>query len=281
MIVVTGSDGQLGTAFRQLLGIGPAYLTHSDLDLQNGDAIQRTISELQPSIVINCAAYTAVDGAETNEALAFAVNADAVGSLARAAATCGARFVTVSTDYVFDGTASDPYLESSPTEPINVYGASKLAGERAALDANEETLIVRTSWVLSGTHPNFVATMIRLAREREISVVADQIGHPTLATDLAGGIFAALDVHATGILHITNTGVTSWYGLAREAIEIAGIDSARITPCTTAEYPTPARRPPNSVLNSERLTALGLAPLPLYRAGLGGLIKDLSTNAIV
>jgi dTDP-4-dehydrorhamnose reductase len=281
VIVVTGAGGQLGTAFRQLLGSVPVYLTRGDLDLQDGDAIERTILELQPSVVINCAAYTAVDAAETNEALAFAVNADAVGSLARATAVCGARFVTVSTDYVFDGTASDPYVESSRIDPINVYGASKLAGERAALGANNETLVVRTSWVLSGTHPNFVATMIRLARQREISVVADQIGHPTLATDLAKGIVAALDVHATGILHMTNTGVTSWYGLAREAVEIAGIDPARITPCTTAEYPTPAKRPANSVLGSERLSALGLAPLPPYIDGLGGLIKDLTANAIV
>lgn len=281
MIVVTGADGQLGSALRQVLGSGPVYLTRNDLDLRDGDAIERTIMELQPSIVINCAAYTAVDAAEKNEALAYAVNADAVGSLARATAVCGARFVTVSTDYVFDGTARHPYVESSQTNPINVYGASKLAGEHAALEANNKALIVRTSWVLSGTHPNFVATMIRLAREREISVVADQIGHPTLATDLAKGIVAALDAHATGILHMTNTGATSWFGLAREAVEIAGIDPGTITPCTTAEYPTPAKRPANSVLDSERLSTLGVAALPPYIDGLGALIKDLTANAIV
>jgi dTDP-4-dehydrorhamnose reductase len=123
--------------------------------------------------------------------------------------------------------------------------------------------------------------MIRLARERDLSVVADQIGHPTLATDLAEGIVVALDADATGVLHMTNAGVTSWYGLAREAVEIAGLDPARITPCTTAEYPMPAKRPANSVLDSERLPGLGLAPLPPYIDGLGGLVGELRDNAIV
>jgi dTDP-4-dehydrorhamnose reductase len=281
LIVVTGSDGQLGTAIRRALGDSAVYLTRRDCDLEDIDALRKMVADFNPRVLINCAAYTAVDAAEANESRAFAVNADAVGVLAEATATCGARFVTVSTDYVFDGTAPDPYVESSQTHPINVYGASKLAGERAALDANDETLIVRTSWVLSGTHPNFVSTMIRLARERDLSVVADQIGHPTLATDLAEGIVVALDAHATGVLHITNAGVTSWYGLAREAVEIAGLDPARITPCTTAEYPMPAKRPANSVLDSERLPGLGLAPLPLYIDGLGGLVAELRDNAIV
>jgi dTDP-4-dehydrorhamnose reductase len=281
VIVVTGSDGQLGLAMRRILGDAAVYLTRRDCDLRDVDAVRRTVAELNPRTLINCAAYTAVDSAETNEALAFAVNADAVGALAQATADCDARFVTVSTDYVFDGTSPDPYVESSQTSPINVYGASKLAGERAALNANSETLVVRTSWVQSGTHVNFVATMIRLARERELSVVADQVGHPTLATDLAAGIVAALDAHAAGIVHMANAGVTSWYGLAREAIEIAGLDPTRITPCTTAEYPTPAKRPANSMLDSERLSGLGVTPLPPYIDGLGGLIDDLVANGIV
>lgn len=281
MIVVTGARGQLGTAFRTLLGERATYLERNDLDLTDTGSIRSTIESLDPTIVINCAAYTNVDDAETNEMLAFRVNAEAVSEMAGATAAVGSQFVTISTDYVFDGTSRVPYVESNATNPINVYGASKLEGEGLARAANPATLIVRTSWVLSGTHPNFVATMLRLGRDRALKVVDDQIGHPTLVDDLALGIQRALDARATGILHLTNTGTVSWYELATEALAIGGLDVGNLSGCTTAEYPTPARRPQNSVLDSQRLEELGIEPLPPYRAGLERAVHDLARNGVV
>jgi len=281
VIVVTGARGQLGTAFRTLLGERATYLERNDLDLTDTGSIRSTIESLDPTIVINCAAYTNVDDAETNEMLAFRVNAEAVSEMAGATAAVGSQFVTISTDYVFDGTSRVPYVESNATNPINVYGASKLEGEGLARAANPATLIVRTSWVLSGTHPNFVATMLRLGRDRALKVVDDQIGHPTLVDDLALGIQRALDARATGILHLTNTGTVSWYELATEALAIGGLDVGNLSGCTTAEYPTPARRPQNSVLDSQRLEELGIEPLPPYRAGLERAVHDLARNGVV
>lgn len=281
MIVVTGADGQLGTAFRQRLGTDATYLARADLDLADTSALRPTLASLQPAVIINCAAYTAVDAAETNRDTALAINAVAVGEMAATAAKLGARFVTVSTDYVFDGLSRDPYVESSETNPVNVYGESKLAGERAAFEANPESLIVRTSWVLSGTHPNFVSTMIRLAGEGSLSVVDDQRGHPTIASDLANAILAAVKSEISGVLHLTNAGVTTWYHLAREATALAGLDPNVFSPCTTADYPTPASRPLNSVLNSERLAIEGLDPMPPYARGLPSLVRDLAANHIV
>ena len=281
MIVVTGASGQLGTAFRTLLGDRGIYLERGDLDLAKIEAIGSTIESLEPSIVINCAAYTNVDDAESNEALAFRINAEAVGELARATSGTGAQFVTISTDYVFDGTSSDPYVESDATCPINVYGASKLEGEHLALEQNPDTLIVRTSWVLSGTHPNFVATMLRLARDRSLKVVDDQVGHPTLVDDLARGILRALDAKTTGILHLTNAGTVTWYELAVEAVTLGGMDPGKLTPCTTEQYPTPARRPQNSVLDSERLADIGIEPLPAYRPGLERAVSDLARYGLI
>ncbi len=202
------------------------------------------------------------------------LNATAVGELAAAAARRTIPFVTFSTDYVFDGSAGEPYLESSPTAPINAYGRSKLAGERLALAAHPGTLIIRTSWVISGTHPNFVATMLRLARERELRVVDDQVGNPTVAADLATATLDALDRGVTGILHLTNTGSTTWYELARAAVEMAGGDVDRIGPCTTDEYPTAARRPRYSVLGSERRETLGIGALPHWRDSLGEVVRQ-------
>ncbi|GMQ94811.1 MAG: dTDP-4-dehydrorhamnose reductase [Acidimicrobiia bacterium] len=281
MIVVTGASGQLGSALRTLLGPNATYLRRTDLDLTDGDAILNSIEFLQPTMVINCAAYTAVDDAEANEDLAYRINASAVEKLAVATAEVGSGFVTLSTDYVFDGTAKGPYVESSTTQPINVYGASKLEGEHLALAANPAALVIRTSWVLSGTHPNFLATMLRLARQRPIRVVDDQIGRPTLADDLARGIQRSIDAGANGILHLTNQGTTSWYELAKEAVTIAGLDPGNISPCTTADYPTPAQRPHNSVLDSDRLEGLGIDPLPPYREGLERAVENLMRTDLV
>lgn len=277
-IVVTGASGQLGTAFVKLLGERCVGLTRRDLDLVSPSSIGPVFEGITPGLVINCAAYTAVDQAEEDAETAYVVNADAVAAMARWCSTAESRLLTFSTDYVFDGTKPDPYVESDPTAPINVYGASKRAGERAALEAYPEALVVRTSWVLSGTHPNFAATMLRMARERELSVVDDQKGHPTLVDDLAVAALAAVDAGVTGVLHLTNQGVVTWFELARKVVEMAGLDPDVITPCTTADYPRPAPRPANSVLESERLADSGLEPMPHFDAGLRRAVAQLEAR---
>lgn len=234
------------------------------------------IAALRPSTIINCAAYTKVDAAEEHELDAYAVNAAAVGEMARYAAETGTALLTFSTDYVFPGDASEPYVESSPTSPVNAYGRTKLAGEHAALDAHPDALVVRTSWVISGTHRNFVATMLRLAAERDVvRVVADQHGKPTIAADLATASLRALDAGVGGVLHLANEGATTWFELAREAVRLGGGDPEKVQPCGTADYPTPARRPAYSVLGSERREDLGLPPLPHWTASLPGVVAAL------
>ena len=278
MIVVTGVSGQLGNAFRERLGDGAHYLARSDLDLADPASIGPTLEELSPTVVINCAAYTAVDAAEDDEETARLVNATAVEELAGATARLGARLVTFSTDYVFDGTKADPYLETDDTNPINAYGRTKLEGERLALAGNPDALVIRTSWVLSGTHPNFAATMLRLIAAGSVTVVDDQIGHPTLVEDLAAGTLAAIDADASGVLHLANAGTTSWFGLAREVADLAGLDVERVQPVSASEYPTAAQRPANSVLESVRLDGLGLDPLPDYHDSLRRAVARLRSS---
>jgi dTDP-4-dehydrorhamnose reductase len=186
--------------------------------------------------------------------------------------------VTYSTDYVFNGQGKQPYVETSRPDPINSYGRSKLIGERLALNANPMTLVIRTSWVISGTHPNFVETMVRLVSEgRSLDVVNDQQGCPTIADDLAIATLEALERSTRGILHLTNQGVTTWFDLARAAVDGAGLDPTLISPCATADYPTPAPRPAYSVLASERLEMIGMAPLPPWRDSLPALIEQLAS----
>ena len=254
MIAVTGATGQLGTAFAALLP-DARMLTRADLDLED-----MTIEALDAALdgvdtVINCAAYTDVDGAEQSEGARRALFANATGPahLASEAFSRGIRLVTYSTDYVFPGTGTRPYVESDPTEPVNSYGRSKAIGEAAVLATGGDELVIRTSWVISGTHPNFVATMLRLAGEgRTVTVVDDQRGCPTIVDDLARATLEALDRSMSGLLHLTNEGETTWFQLAREAVAEAGLDPELIQPCTTADYPTPAARPAYSVLGSER-----------------------------
>ncbi len=243
--LLLGGSGQVGTALKAALDdvIAPS---RSELDLATADldSVHRLVAEIRPEVVVNCAAYTAVDRAEDETTLAEIVNGRAVGILAEIAARAGIPLVTFSTDYVFDGSADSPYLESSVTNPLNAYGRSKLLGEELALLSNPRTLIIRTSWVISRTHPNFVSTMLRLAREgREIKVVDDQRGCPTVADHLAVATIEALHRDATGLLHITNQGDTSWFHLAVAAITAAGLDPALVDPCPTSEYPTKAARP--------------------------------------
>ncbi len=278
MIVVTGAAGQLGTAFRRRLGDDARYLTRLDLDLTDPAAIRPVIEKLRPTAVINCAAYTAVDQAEEHEATARVVNATAVGELSDVTNAIGARLVTFSTDYVFDGTSERPYVESDETKPINAYGRTKLEGEQLALGAHPETLVIRTSWLLSGTHPNFAATMVRLIAAGPVQVVDDQRGRPTFVDDLVAGTLDALEAGATGILHLANAGTTTWYDLAREIADLAGLDADRVHPATTDDFPRPARRPANSVLESVRLHELGLTPLPDYHESLYHAVAQLRSR---
>jgi len=252
VIVVTGAHGQLGTAFLKLIPEATG-LARDDLNLSEPTSIRPTLNSLRPSLVVNCAAYTAVDAAEKDAENARIVNAQSVRELASTCADIGARFVTFSTDYVFDGSKAEPYVESDPTRPINVYGETKAEGEQAAIEANPDALIIRTSWVLSGTHPNFTSTMLQLAARGKATVVNDQIGRPTMANDLARGTMQVLDDGLTGILHLANQGALSWFELARIVFEMGGFDSHAVEPCASSEFPRPAPRPANSVLNSERV----------------------------
>jgi dTDP-4-dehydrorhamnose reductase len=259
VILVLGAGGQLGTAFGSELD-GATLLARADVELSDISSIRPALTSRKPTSVINCAAYTAVDRAEEERALAYRINAEAVGELAAVCADIGARFVTYSTDYVFDGRSDVPYVESSVPNPQSVYGASKLDGEGRALEANPESLVIRTSWVISGTHPNFVSVMLRLASEGTVDVVTDQRGHPTLATDLARATADLLERGASGVVHVTNQGTTTWFGLAKQVVELGGLDPSRVRPCMTEQFPRPAKRPANSVL-------------PDYRDGLDGIVE--------
>ena len=274
MILVTGGAGQLGTAFRKVVP-GARFVDVGDFDLTRADLLVADLAEMQPEAIVNCAAFTSVDRAEREEGLATEVNGTAVGLMAAYAAVQEIPFLTFSTDYVFPGDGTVPYVESSPTAPLNAYGRSKAAGERAALGICPGALVVRTSWLVSGTHPNFVATMLRRAAEREVRVVDDQWGCPTMADDLAPAAWAALRAGVSGLLHLTNTGETTWFRLARAAVRLAGLHSGRIIPCTTAEYPSPARRPAYSVLGSERRGPLGLPDLPPWEESLPAVVEGL------
>jgi dTDP-4-dehydrorhamnose reductase len=275
VIVVTGALGQLGTAFQGRLGNDAHYLDVDEVDLTIVAAIRPALTALRPTLVINCAAYTAVDQAEEDEETARLINATAVGELAAVSYDLGAGFVTFSTDYVFDGTKPDPYVETDDPNPISAYGRTKLEGERLAVAAHPEALVIRTSWLMSGTHPSFAATMLRLIAAGPVQVVDDQHGHPTFVDDLAAATLAAVDAGATGILHLTNQGTTTWFGLAREIAELAGLDAERVQPVSTEAFPRPAPRPANSVLDSMRLDELGLAPLPDYHASLPAAVAEL------
>ncbi len=265
----------MGTAFRRMLGDETIGLFRDDLDLSRPSDIPGALDRSNPSSVVNCAAYTKVDQAEDEEELATVINGEAVGVVAKWCADRARPLLTFSTDYVFDGESDTPYLESSSTDPINAYGRSKLVGERLAVDAG--ALVVRTSWVISGSHHNFVATMIRLGKERALSVVDDQVGCPTIANDLALTSYQALGVGATGLLHVTNAGPTTWFELAKAALSEAGLDPDVVKPCLTAEYPTRAPRPGYSVLGSERIAGLGIAPPPHWRKSLSAVVSEIKT----
>lgn len=277
-LVVTGAGGQLGVALSAHAPDALA-LTRRDLDITDADAVRAL---LRPGdVVINCGAYTAVDAAETDAAAAFAVNETAPAQLAAACNAIGANLIHLSTDYVFDGAGTRPYEPDDPAEPTTVYGRSKLAGERAVLRCSPAAHVVRTGWLYTGDQRDFVATMRRLERERDtVSVVADQIGSPTYAHDLAArllelaGRVAATDA-VPPVLHAGNAGQTTWFEFARAVFAGLGADPTRVRPCTTADYPTPTRRPPYSVLSGRAWAAAGLTPLRHWRPALDDALRRL------
>jgi dTDP-4-dehydrorhamnose reductase len=259
--LLLGGSGQLGSAFRLLLPDALAPV-REEFDLADAEGIAQKVTDLVPTRIINCAAYTAVDRAEDDEETAQLINGQAVGMLARVAADLEVPFVTFSTDYVFDGDSDDAYTESSEPSPLNAYGRSKLVGERLAL-RHPGTLVVRTSWLLSATHPNFVQTILSRAADGVVDVVDDQWGRPTMVDDLAQATLDAADQDMRGLLHLASPPTTTWFGLAREACRIAGIDPGRVRPCATDRFPRPARRPRRSALESERKINM-----PEWRPGL-------------
>lgn len=270
-ILVTGAGGQLGRALLRCLGDRAVGLGHAELAIQDAQAVQAVFDRTRPNGVINAAAFTHVDRAEREPEAAYRVNRDGAARLAEAAARRGLPFVHVSTDYVFDGSKTTPWMETDPTGPLGVYGASKLAGEAAVRAAHAEAVVVRTSWVFSRDGANFVKTILRLAGERPVlRVVDDQHGCPTSADELARAACAALAWPA-GIYHFAGDGATTWYGFARAILDVVGAN-VRLEPIPTSDYPTPARRPAYSVLDTGRVRALGLSPAP-WRVGLCDMLK--------
>jgi dTDP-4-dehydrorhamnose reductase len=275
--LVTGAAGQLGTHLLDLLdGADVVAVTRAELDVTDAEAIDALIRDARPDVVVNGAAYTAVDAAEEAEAEAFAVNAHGPRLLAEALARHGGRLVHVSTDYVFAGDASRPYEPDDPTGPRTVYGRSKLAGEQAVRTALPDSHVVRTAWVYGGPSANFVDTMIKLEQSREtVDVVSDQIGSPTWVRDLAAALVAvgSADVPG-GVLHYVNAGQASWFDLAREVFRLVGADPARVHPVSSAQFPRPAPRPAWSVLGTTSWTNQDLPAPRTWQAALTEALAD-------
>ena len=285
-ILVTGANGQLGSELKELSShysqFEWVFVDRSVLDLSNLESISKVLDTIQPQIIINCAAYTAVDKAETETELAEVLNHQAVGVMAQWSANHDCRLVHVSTDYVFDGNSSTALTEEATTAPINVYGQTKLAGEHACLRENPNAIVIRTSWVYSKFGNNFVKTMSRLMQERDsLNVVNDQIGSPTYAADLAQAIMTIV-THShwqAGIYHFSNEGEISWYEFALAIQEISGFDCL-VSGIPSSDYPTPAKRPHYSLLDKSKITTTFGVVVPGYRESLEqcmGLLR-IDTN---
>ena len=277
-ILITGATGQVGSALAHLF---PEALTPTrfQLDLASEPSIREYLREHRPSWIINPAAYTAVDRAESEPALAHAINAEAPRILGEEAAALGATVLHFSTDYVFDGVKPTPYLESDATNPLSVYGASKLAGEQALAASGAAHIILRTSWVYAATGKNFLLTILKLAAQKpELRIVADQHGAPTWAHDLAT-LTAALVAHPTppsGLYHATAQGETTWHGFASEALRLHPIpNAANLIPIPTTDYPCAAQRPLNSRLNCDKLASTFNLRLPPWRTSLSPMLSQL------
>ncbi len=290
-ILVTGRDGQVGRELAaSLIRLGEVTATsHEDLDLASDYSINSLVQDLRPHLIVNAAAYTAVDKAESEPDFAWRINAAAVATLAAAAKSVHAAVIHYSTDYVFDGAKVTPYVEHDPTHPLSVYGKTKLAGEQALAKAGIPHLVLRTSWVYGSAGKNFLLTILRLAAERpELRIVDDQIGAPTWSRDIATATTSIADrwresgfaAAKSGVYHMTAGGKTSWYGFASEAIRLRSQSAharkfARLTPITSADYPTPAERPKNSQLDCSKLSQAFGCQLPEWKTSLAAVVGSL------
>ncbi|WP_421913893.1 dTDP-4-dehydrorhamnose reductase [Mesorhizobium sp.] len=287
-IVVTGREGQVARSLLEVAqgrpGMEVIAIGRPELDLLRPDTVAEALEASRPDLVVSAAAYTAVDQAEDEPETAFAVNAVGAGKIAEATARLGIPIIHVSTDYVFDGKAERPYVETDPTAPCSVYGASKLAGEQAVIAANPRHLILRTAWVYSPFGKNFVKTMLRLAGDRdEIAVVADQWGNPTSALDIADAILRVAsvlegnkDFASFGAYHLAGTGETSWSGFARHILDtsrVSGGPWARVRDIATMDYPTKARRPASSRLSTAKFAGVFGAAAPGWRDSMERVVR--------
>jgi len=280
-ILITGCNGQLGNEIQRLEPANPQHKFYNtdvqELDITDSEAIKSFVLDNAIDGIINCAAYTAVDKAESNAELCSLLNANAPSYLAAAIEERGGWFIQISTDYVFDGTKHTPYVESDPTCPNSVYGRTKLAGEEAAQKACRHTMIIRTAWLYSTFGNNFVKTMLRLGREKEsINVIFDQIGTPTYAHDLAVAIMSAVNTGIIpGVYHFSNEGVCSWYDFTKTIHRLAGITECCVRPVHTSEYPTAATRPHYSVLDKTKIKRTYNIEIPYWEDSLKECVERL------
>ena len=289
-IFVAGGTGQVALSLQEAANTAGIALTCAGrpaFDLTNPDGMQAAIDAHNPAAIINAAAYTAVDAAESDEAAATAINSAGAGTLAAIAAERGIPFLHLSTDYVFDGTKSAPYIETDPVGPTGAYGRSKLAGERTVIAANPKAIILRTAWVYSPFGKNFLKTMVSLASRDTLSVVADQRGNPTYAPDIADALLSITrqlngcepTTAQAGLYHMAGGGETTWHGFANAIFDEGahyGLKKPTISAVTTADYPTPARRPANSRLNCAKLEQIFGISLPNWRESTAVCVKRLS-----
>lgn len=280
-VLVIGNRGQLGSCVVDVLGRNHSLailgIDYPDIDIASQESVGLVFGGFDPDFVINCAAYTAVDDAEANEELALAVNGLGTRLIADECRKAAAWLVHVSTDYVFDGTATSPYAEDAEPSPASAYGRTKLAGEEAVRELLPDThYLVRTAWLYGRNGNNFVKTMLRLEQERDtVSVVTDQVGQPTYARDLAEHVGMLLDRHpAPGTYHGTNSGEVSWYEFTREIFRLAGADPARVLPTTSADFVRPAPRPAYSVLGHDRWSQQGLPEMRPWQEALAAAFAD-------
>lgn len=281
-VLVTGAKGQLGVdVVKTLSNLGYEVfgMGHQELDITNEEQVQRTFQEIKPEIVIHAAAHTKVDLAESEPDEAYRINAYGTRNIAVAAVN--AKLVYISTDYVFDGTANTPYNEFHPTNPLGVYGGSKLAGEQFVRDFHSRFFILRTSWVYGLYGANFVKTMVKLAADRnELNVVHDQVGSPTYTVDLADFIAEVITTECYGIYHVSNSGTCSWFEFAKAIFEEAGLNHIQVNPVTTKEFPRPAPRPAYSVLDHMAIRLSGFEDLHHWRVSLKRFIHELDRSTL-
>lgn len=287
VILVTGANGQVGQELRVLAESHPSFefifTTHENMPVHDEAAVQKLFAAHRPAYCLNCAAYTAVDKAESEKEIAYQVNAEGPRILAAACKSYSTRFIHISTDYVFNGQSATPYKEDAPTDPVNMYGASKLKGEQLCLETNPDTIIIRTAWVYSSFGKNFVKTMVKLMQDRPaINVVSDQVGAPTYAADLAKcmmQIVANCELSIanwhSGIYHYSNQGRISWYDFAVAIKELTG-SACTVNAIPTEQFPTPAKRPSFSLFDTQKIQHTFHCNIPFWKDSLQQCIKLLS-----